>query len=251
MLLNPTSSTYDNLLLAYRFMNEHLFDSILPACLITLQREKKTFGYFCGKKFTNDKLKNTYTDEIALNPQYFRFSGRDDRKVISTLVHEMCHLWQHHFGKPGRSRYHNKEWADKMRSIGLIPTNSGEAGGKDTGDQMTHYIDEKGSFAKAFGDLKIQGFSLEWVEFPQEIQDAIVSGKVDPIEVSKPIESIDTGTISGNLISKLSLKKIDTSKIKYTCPECGLNAWAKINSSLICGKCDEDMRCMKSDEDYY
>ena len=113
MLLNPTSSTYDNLLLAYRFMNEHLFDSILPACLITLQREKKTFGYFCGKKFTNDKLKNTYTDEIALNPQYFRFSGRDDRKVISTLVHEMCHLWQHHFGKPGRSRYHNKEWADK------------------------------------------------------------------------------------------------------------------------------------------
>lgn len=70
----------------------------------------------------------------------------------------MCHLWQHHFGKPGRSRYHNKEWADKMRSIGLVPSNTGEEGGKDTGDQMTHFIDDKGLFAMVFEDLKIQGF---------------------------------------------------------------------------------------------
>lgn len=249
MILNPTTSTYDNLLLAYRFMNEHLFNGILPTCLITLQRDKNTFGFFCGNRFTNAKKEKTFSDEIALNPQYFRFSGRDDKKVVSTLVHEMCHLWQHHFGKPGRSRYHNKEWADKMKSIGLIPSNTGEEGGMETGDQMTHYIESNGLFAKAFEDLCIQGFSLEWVEFPQLIQEAIVSGKVDPIEVSKPIETIDTATISGNLISKLSTKKIDTSKIKYTCPECGLNAWAKINSSLICGKCEENMISQLNNED--
>ena len=27
------------------------------------------------------------------------------------LVHEMAHLQQHHFGKPSRMSYHNKEWA--------------------------------------------------------------------------------------------------------------------------------------------
>ena len=36
MILNPTSATYDSLLLAYKFMNEHLFANALPACLITL-----------------------------------------------------------------------------------------------------------------------------------------------------------------------------------------------------------------------
>jgi hypothetical protein len=51
MHLNPTSDTYDNLLMAFKFMNEHLFNGTLPICLITLQREKKTYGYFCGNRF--------------------------------------------------------------------------------------------------------------------------------------------------------------------------------------------------------
>lgn len=38
--------------------------------------------------------------------------------MLSTLVQEMVHLWQHHFGKPGRRRYLNKQWADKMDSLG-------------------------------------------------------------------------------------------------------------------------------------
>jgi hypothetical protein len=50
--------------------------------------------------------------------------------VLSTLVHEQAHLWQHHFGKPGRGRYHNREWAAKMVEIGLIPSATGEPGGK-------------------------------------------------------------------------------------------------------------------------
>jgi len=31
------------------------------------------------------------------------------------------------------------------------------------------------------------------------------------------------------------------SKTKFTCPECGQNAWAKPDAALICGDCyDED-----------
>jgi len=230
MVLNPTSATYDSLLLAYKFMTEHLFGNALPACLITLQRETHTFGYFCSKRFTNDKNVKQSADEIALNPQYFRISGRDDRTVVSTLVHEMCHLWQHHFGKPGRARYHNKEWANKMRSLGLVPSNTGEQGGKDTGDQMSHFINNAGSFAKIFDKLKSKGFALEWIEYPPTIQQALAAGKMDLSEI--------TAALIGG---KSMPRKVDKSKVKYTCPECGLNAWAKIGANLICGDCDEGM----------
>jgi hypothetical protein len=32
-------------------------------------------------------------------------------RSLSTLVHEMAHLQQNHFGKSSRTGYHNKEWA--------------------------------------------------------------------------------------------------------------------------------------------
>jgi hypothetical protein len=235
MILNPTSATYDSLLIAYRLMNDRLFAGTLPLCLITLQREKKTFGYFCGNKFTYDKDVKESTDEIALNPQYFRSPGRDDRKVVSTLVHEMCHLWQHHYGKPGRARYHNKEWADKMRFVGLIPSNTGEKDGKETGDQMTHYIEETGPFARAFEELKEKEFALDWIEYPPDIREALATGKIDPTEINKVISG---GTEPG---TPAMPRKIDKSKIKYSCPHCGLNAWAKMGANLKCGDCEEGM----------
>jgi len=32
----------------------------------------------------------------------------------------MVHDWQKEFGKPGRGRYHNREWAEKMKEIGRL-----------------------------------------------------------------------------------------------------------------------------------
>jgi len=55
-------------------------------------------------------------------------------------VHEMVHLWQHMHGKPGARGYHNKEWAAKMKAIGLQPSNNGMVGGKETGQHMMDYI---------------------------------------------------------------------------------------------------------------
>jgi len=37
----------------------------------------------------------------------------------------MVHQWQQHHGKPGRRGYHNKQWAAKMNSVGLVPTHTG------------------------------------------------------------------------------------------------------------------------------
>src|ERR1700686_2839600 len=134
--IKPTRETYDPLQQAYENLNRSLFEGALPNCLISLQRHKQSYGYFCGDRF--GRADGTLTDEIALNPSHFR--DRSQEAILSTLAHEMVHLWQHHFGKAGRGRYHNMEWAEKMKSIGLQPTSTGKEGGAETGDVMDHII---------------------------------------------------------------------------------------------------------------
>src|ERR1700761_4480169 len=123
MIANPTR-TYTSLDAAYEHFNRELFDGQLPPCLITMQRHKGAYGYFHGERFANLDDPEEVTDEIALNPA--TFAARTPPDILSTLVHEMFHLWQHHHGKPSRSGYHNAEWAGKMRAVGLIPSDTGE-----------------------------------------------------------------------------------------------------------------------------
>lgn len=42
--MEPTATTYDELRRAFEFFNARLFQGKLPACLLTLQREKRTYG---------------------------------------------------------------------------------------------------------------------------------------------------------------------------------------------------------------
>ncbi|SUI48840.1 SprT-like family [Salmonella enterica subsp. indica] len=106
-MLNPTADTYNELQIAFEHFNKELFNGEIPYCLITLQREKKTYGYFSSKRFVH-RTEKTATDEIALNPSYFAVIP--EIEIMQTLVHEMAHAWQFHYGKPGRRGYHNKEW---------------------------------------------------------------------------------------------------------------------------------------------
>jgi DNA gyrase inhibitor GyrI len=49
-----------------------------------------------------------------------------------------------------------------MKEIGLQPTTTGEPGGKETGQSVTHYILPGGRYAKAYAKLKATGFQLHW-----------------------------------------------------------------------------------------
>ncbi len=114
-IMKPTKETYDRFQQAYEHFNKALFENALPNALITLQRRKGTFGYFAGARFSD--VNGRPADEIALNPAHF--ASRALPEILSTLMHEMVHLWQHHHGTPGRGRYHNREWAEKMKAVGL------------------------------------------------------------------------------------------------------------------------------------
>lgn len=152
-----------------------------------------------------------------MNPE--TFAGRTDTEILSTLVHEMTHLQQHHFGKPSRNGYHNKAWAALMLAVGLIPSATGQPGGAQTGQNMTHYIEEGGAFARACAQLLAGGFVFRY-------------------------QAAGRGLKGGS-----AAKKKRASKTKYSCAECGQNAWAKPGAKLICGECRQPMIAEDADDE--
>lgn len=143
MTAKPTMQMYTFVQDAYDFFNDRLFAGQLPPCLLTLQRDNNAMGYFSNNRWQRGKDKGT-VHEIALNPAFF--ITHRPLELMQTLVHEMVHLWQHEFGKPSHRSYHNREWADKMESIGLMPSSTGEPGGKRTGQHMSDYPIPNGAF---------------------------------------------------------------------------------------------------------
>ena len=200
-----TSIQFEMLDDLYQYYNKELFEGKLPDCMIITSRRKGAHGTFIFENWKNKKNKKDekYIHEISLNPDSL---DRKDEEWQSTLVHEMIHLWQYVYGKPSRAGYHNKEWAQKMEGIGLMPTNTGKEGGKKTGQGVTHYIIPDGAFIKAFKKLK-----------------------------EKELNCIPTG-------AALNIKKPAAanarSKTKYTC-ECGNNVWGKPNLIITCNACQK------------
>jgi predicted SprT family Zn-dependent metalloprotease len=198
-MISITKQEYSGLEQAYRFFDEKLFSGVLPDCMIVLNRKAGARGYFSGERFEN-RGNSDKADEVALNPDHF--IGRSDLEILSTLVHEQVHVWQFHHGDRPTRAYHDRQWADRMESIGLMPTNTGQPGGKRTGRKVTHYIIAGGPFDVAAQELFASGFKLNW-------QSPSAQGKEKP-----------------------------KSKVKYTCGCCGLNAWAKPKAHLMCGDCE-------------
>jgi predicted SprT family Zn-dependent metalloprotease len=186
---------------AYKHFNDHLFGGGLPEVFITLNRKKGCNGYHHNDKFIS-KEGDARVSEISLNPDTF---GRDDIEILSTLVHEMAHLWQYKFSKPSRPGYHDKDWAKKMEEVGLMPSATGEEGGKKTGQKMTHYTIEGGAFEIHAGAFLVDR-KLNWKSAP------------------------DTENVKG--------EKKKKNKVKYSCPDCDLNVWAKPEIKVRCGECD-------------
>ena len=201
-----TQSTYTLLDAAYGYFNTVLWASKLLSCAITMQRKSGSVGYFQGGHI-GFKDNDQRADEIALNPDTFK--NRQLTDLLATLVHEMAHAWQAHFGKISRGGYHNQQWAEEMIRIGLQPSSTGAPGGDVTGQKMAHYIIAGGVFETACK--------------------AFISGLDSVIDWYSVLEETATR------------KKKRASKTKFTCPECGLNAWAKADAELVCGVCECEM----------
>ena len=204
---------YQLLQKAFDLFNARLFAGDLPQVLLTLTRHKKASGYFAPERFTLrgvKKAEDKIVHEIALNPDCF-LAVVPTEETLSTLGHEMAHLWQEELGKKKpRKAYHNKEWADKMEEIGLMPSNTGENGGKRTGQKMLDYIIEGGPFA------------IACKRFLEEVKDAVLINAVPRVQLATAGDK----------------KKV---KACFECLTCKQKAWAKPTAKLKCGDCDRDM----------
>lgn len=200
----------------YNFYNLRLFGSELPAVMITISRVNRASGIFFSNKWKDSSDKSVH--EISINPTLI--SEWYDVEFHQTLVHEMCHLWQFEFGFPGRNGYHNKEWANKMISVGLMPSSTGKEGGQLTGQSMSDYIVEGGSFEAAF--KKIQENRMEPPLEPDNSLYAKNVSKDGSVTFSPEKKSKKTGT-----------------RVKYSC-ECGNNFWGKSGLVVHCETCNSD-----------
>ena len=189
--------------MACRHFNEWLFASALPEVAFTLHRHNGARGYASMDRFI-ERGGDAKLHELAINPDLLL--ERTDKDTLSTLVHEMAHVWQFCFGEPGRGRYHNREWADRMEALGLIPSDTGAPGGRRTGDRVSHYIVPGGPFDRAADELLGSGWMVR-----RGSRKRGGKGRVDP------------------------------SKTRFTCPSCGQHAWAKRRAELICGTCHAEM----------
>src|SRR5919202_2583506 len=162
-----TITEYQSFQQAYDFFNRELFEGSLPQVLVTLQRHANTRGYFSPERFSG-RIDKSAVHELALNPD--GFAGRTDEMILSTLVHEMCHVWQQTYGKTPRKGYHDRQWAAKMREIGLQPSSTGEEGRKETGQSVSHFILPGGRYEIAYAKLAATGFQFHWQSIPASEQ---------------------------------------------------------------------------------
>lgn len=244
--MEPTTTTYAELRVAYDAFNAALFDGRLPPCLLTLQREKRTYGYFSANRFGN-RLGQT-TDEIALNPEYFAVVPIIE--TLQTVTHEMAHLWQAHFGKPGRARYHNAEWADKMESIGLMPSSTGLPGGRRVGDAMADYVIPSGRFAEVVDDLiSSRRFGITWFDRftpPTPLYPvATALGVAGVSQEAFTVPSTEGVQLQPKLVAARSLDR--SNRVKYNCPKCGLNVWGKPAIRVACLTCTIELEANGGD----
>ena len=222
----PTDNTTyrQNLALqnARNYFNKNLFEKVfeksLGPVMIRPAKHGKAYGYYL-KAAWKEGIENP-VPEISLCPCGLH---RSPEAVYSTLVHELVHQYQDEHGYPGRGCYHNLEFSRFMAQVGLICSNTGEPGGKKTGDQMTHYIDPDGLFKKVFVEMP-DDYLLPFTPlFDKEHYGPLGLGA--PLIAPEPINN--------------------KNKTKYTCLGCHSSVWGKPSMNIICGVCKTQFSIVK------
>ena len=157
---SPTERAHRELAQAFVHFNNRLFNEELPDCLIRLQANRARRGLFDPNRFITIGMRTAHA--IDINPQIFARSTI--KEVLADIVHQLCQAWAHKHNVRGRRGYHSAGWAEKMESIGLIPSDTSKPGGKKTGERVGHYIEEGGAFDQAAEEFIATGWTITWLD---------------------------------------------------------------------------------------
>lgn len=210
---SPTLESAETLQTAFNYFNERLFGGLLPPTIVRLQTDKKSAGNYSPERFSRLRNDVIAVDEITLNPD--TLDGRDDKKILSTLVHEMCHAEEERLGDGPMKWAHTKKFREIMGARGLDVVICNAKGNRTpdklTGRNATHDIMPGGPFDTTCDELFTSGYELRWLR--------------------RPIPAAMTAT----------RKKKPPTVCVHRCPDCDEVAKAKIAATLVCGSCDVGM----------
>jgi SprT-like family len=226
--LRPTQELNHQFQDLYDLINIELFEGNLVQCMIVFSRSQRNqYGYY-RRVGWKQKDSDVTVPEICLNIE--NILEKEELEVIQTLVHEMVHHWQYTDpqGKPGRIGYHNQQFADQMRKVGLQASVTGKPGGKATGQSMLDYIIEGGVLDVLYKKLKTSEWSISY------FNDQLFS----------TVQNVGVETSPQNENSPLHIKPKPINpknKVKYSCPSCKINVWGKVGLSIGCLSCKTDL----------
>ena len=123
-----------------------------------------------------------------------------------------------------------------METVGLMPSDTGQPGGKRTGQHMTHYLTKEGRYEQAFHTMpeeyKLPFTSLEG-DWMQSLPAGTGGSKVKSGKSEMPV--------GANVAAGIARGGKSREKTKYNCPDCGINVWGKPELNLSCGDCDRKL----------
>ena len=208
-------SAIDELQRNFKLLNNTYFNGELEKPVITILSDSTSgaYGWISVNKVWSSK-DNQWFREINMCAEYL---NRDAELVITTLLHEMCHLYNIQNGIQDTSRagtYHNGKFREVAEKSGLVVKKDNKYG---------HCITEPSEELSALVKSKTRAgcFKLARIKTYKD-------GK--PKTTTKGIDGREKTTSR----TKQSLRK-------YACPECGLIARASkdIGGKLLCTDCDE------------
>ena len=206
---------------AYNHLNNELFTPPLVPCMLTFSRNANVIGgYYSPRQWGKEEDGNqpaVVLAEIAVNINLM--SQRTLLQLYITLAHEMVHHWQFIFGTPApMSEGHNDEWSLKAYEIGLLPFGPN---GETTGPLIDTKLIEGSKLERVLREMPEEAI-LPWSAAELHLPDAPGGG---------------SGTGSGRPATDGAAKpKPRGTRSKYSCPICGMNAWAKPGLGLMCGR---------------
>ena len=216
-LTQPAIEEADALTSAFEYLNEELFDNMLPMVKLSLTRNPRVKkGHFAENAWVDED--GTEWHEIAINAQWYA-EVQDWRLAMTTMVHEMGHLEQADKGTAGRESYHNVEYVTRMREMGVDSIDPESGDPVSSGDRVSSAL--------------IPGSKLEQslLDMPEEYIFPYLP-KLFPDD--PPIPPKQQG------VPTPEPKKRGV-KTKYSCAKCGLNMWGKPDSRIACLDCNREM----------
>ena len=99
------------------FMRAEFFGGQVPQVVLSFEvTDRRTLGHYHLKR---NCLGVRWA--LNLNPVHL---ARPVYEVLSTLLHELAHAWQHEHGTPSKPPHHNREFRERCEAFG-IPTDKG------------------------------------------------------------------------------------------------------------------------------